>query len=87
MSDIGNYAEQMFLFILSREPRTWGKTVQGILSLKKEYSNEIINQACKRAVAFNVCGYRVIKNICFNGSYNLPIDLPYLIEDNTYEYN
>jgi len=74
MSSLGKYAEQLFFLILERQPRDWGRTVQGILSLSKYYPADVVNMSCKRALAYNVHQYQVIKNICKNGSYNLPLE-------------
>lgn len=85
MADIGPYAEQIFFMILQKHPQDWYRTVQGILSLIRSYSKEIVNLACKRAIAFGVCQYQVIKRICYNGSYNLPVEFNHE-EINDYEY-
>jgi len=74
MSKLGRYAEQLFFLILERQPRDWSRTVQGILSLSRYYTSDIINMSCRRALAYNVHQYGIIKNICHNGSYNLPIE-------------
>ncbi|RLF34667.1 MAG: IS21 family transposase [Thermoplasmata archaeon] len=74
MADIGEYAEQLFLLVIEKQPKYWSRTIQGILSLKKIYSCEIINLACRRALAYGVYQYQTIKNICGNGSYNLPVE-------------
>ncbi len=74
MAEVGNYAEQMFFFIVETEPQFWGRIVQGILSLKRSYPDNVINLACKRALAYNVHQYSIIRNICGNGSYNLPVE-------------
>ncbi|MBU4257517.1 IS21 family transposase [Patescibacteria group bacterium] len=85
MADIGPYTEQIFFMIIEKHPRDWSRTVQGILSLVKSYPKAIIDLACKRAIAFRVYHYRVIRNICHNGSYNLPIEFN-VEEINEYEY-
>lgn len=74
MAEIGEYAEQLFLLAASNQPKHWNKIIQGVLSLKKNYPPEIINLACKRALAYGVYQYQTIKNICRNGSYNLPVE-------------
>ena len=74
MNQLGEDAGQLFLLILKKHPTDWNRTTQGILSLAKSYSKDIVNLSCKRALAFNICSYRVIKTICKNGSYNLPLD-------------
>lgn len=74
MTQIGPYAEQVFFLVLEHHPKDWSRTIQGVLSLLKNYPKEIIESACKRALAFKVYQYQIIKNICNNGSYNLPIE-------------
>lgn len=74
MAEIGEYAEQLFLLIKEKHPQEWSRTVCGVLSLIKEYPKEIVNKSCKRAIAYDVCQYQIIKNICKNGSYNLPME-------------
>jgi transposase len=74
MAEIGQYAEQIFFSVLENNKQTWARPVQGILSLSKKYSSEIINLSCQRALAFGAFEYQLIKNICQNGSYNLPLE-------------
>lgn len=81
MAEVGPYAEQLFFAIVERQPYDWSRTIQGILSLVKDYSKEVVELACKRAIAYGALTYRVIKNICYNGSYNLPIEFDYIRED------
>jgi hypothetical protein len=71
MNEIGIYAGQLFSLILSKHPKDWNRTTQGILSLKKEYQSEVINLACKRALSYEITKYKIIKNICQNGLYQL----------------
>lgn len=81
MAKIGQYTEQIFFLVIERQPKDWMRTVQGILSLTKGYPNDIINLACKRALAFGVHQYQVVKRICYNGSYNLPVEFNNSIEE------
>jgi len=74
MAYIGNYTEQLFFLVIKEHPRDWNRTVQGILSLRKTYPNEVIEAACRRALSFGVTRYSVIRNICHNGSYHLPVE-------------
>jgi transposase len=85
MKDIGEYAQQFFFFVLEKKPGYWKSTIQGVLSLTKTYSPEIINLSCKRALAFQAWQYNTIKNICKNGAYNLPIEQ--YEEEVCYEYS
>ncbi len=74
MAQVGPYTEQMFFAVMGSQPRDWYRTVQGILSLVKNYSKEVVELACKRALAYEALSYQMVKNICFNGSYNLPVE-------------
>lgn len=74
MKNIGSYGERIFFMILQNKPKCWIKIIQGILSLEKKYSKEAVNLSCKRAIAFNVSEYQIIKNICKNEVYKLPVE-------------
>ena len=74
MSSIGKYARQLFFFIKAKCPNYWYRPIQGILSLLKSYPKEVVNLSCKRGLAFGVYQYQIIKKICFNGSYILPLE-------------
>lgn len=84
MAQIGEYAEQVFFRIIDERPNDWSRPVQGILSLIKRYPKEVVNLSCKRALAFGAYQYQTIKNICFNGSYVLPVEFNF--EETEYEY-
>ena len=81
MSNIGKNAEQLFFLILSENKSVWIQSVKGILSLTKHYPAEVLEKACKRALVFNAFTYQIIKNICENGAYNLPVDQNYVREE------
>lgn len=85
MLEIGSYAEQLFFLIVQKRPKDWTRPVYGILSLVKRYPKEIVNLSCKRGLAFGVHQYQIIKNICANGSYVLPVEFT-VSERNNYEY-
>ena len=72
MKEIGTNAEQMFFYIVKTHPCEWNRTVMGILNLKKEYSAEVIDKSCKRALCYGISSYSRIKNICKSGAYNQP---------------
>lgn len=74
MSEIGRWAEQLFFVIVQKQPKDWPRPVQGILSLLKIYPPDVVHLACKRALAYGVHQYSVIRNICANGSFNLPVE-------------
>lgn len=74
MAKIGQYAEQLFFSVLENNKNAWTRPIQGILSLTKRYPAEIVDRSCQRALVFGAYEYQVIKNICQNGSYNLPLE-------------
>ena len=76
MSSIGPYAEKLFLLIVQKESSYWGRTIKGILSLSKEYPVDIVELACKRAYCFGAYQYQVVKRICANNAYMLPLEEP-----------
>ena len=77
LNNIGYDAGALFLLLLDKYPYNWNRIAQGIISLTRTYSKDVVNLACKRALSFNVVEYKIIKNMCQNGSYALPIDANY----------
>lgn len=73
MTSLGKETEILFSLIVKEHPRDWYRVVKGILSLRKKYSDEVINLTCKRAMAFGITHYQKIKKICESGCYHLPI--------------
>ncbi len=74
MEDLGSHAGKYFLYTLERHPSSWSRSIQGILSLRKFHPKQTIDRACERALYYGAEGYRVIKNICENGSHQLPLE-------------
>lgn len=74
MAEIGVFAEQLFFLILEENKTYWPQPVSGILSLTKSYSKDIVELACKRALSYGAWQYHIIKNICQNGAYTLPVE-------------
>ncbi len=74
MAAIGQFAEQIFFAMISTYKNAWSRPVQGVLSLTKSFSSEVINLACQRALAYCAYEYQIIKNICKNGAYHLPVE-------------
>jgi len=82
MLSVGSHADKIFSLILENEPKHWYRITTGILSLRKVFSDNIVDLACKRALGFNITSYSKIRNICQSGSYNLPLEQ---IEEEVYE--
>jgi transposase len=73
MHSLGKETETLFSLIVKAHPQDWYRIVKGVLSLRKKYSDEVINLTCKRAIAFGITHYRKIKEICESGCYQLPL--------------
>lgn len=72
MREIGLHAEQLFFSILKTHPYMWNRTVSGILSLKKQYSSDVVDLSCRRALCYGINSFSGVKNICKSGAYNQP---------------
>lgn len=74
MEEIGEHAAVFFeKFLEAVENKYNYRAIAGILSLKKKYSNELINDACHRAYTYNALRYKTVKNICEKGISALPV--------------
>lgn len=66
MREIGQEALRFFDIYLNSDisNRKYDyRSISGILSLRKKYSNELINAACSRALLFDSISYKTVKNI------------------------
>ena len=50
------------------------RMLAGIVSLRKKYSDEVIDKACSRACHYGSISYRTVKNICEGGFESLPLE-------------
>tara|TARA_B110000046_G_C12985655_1_gene395491 strand:+ start:278 stop:1702 length:1425 start_codon:yes stop_codon:yes gene_type:complete len=73
MRKIGDNSYAFYLEIKDKHKRDWYRAVKGIINLRKTYSDEIIDLACKRALHFGIYSYSRIKKILENNCYNLPL--------------
>ena len=97
MKEIGIHANEFFEnFIQQDNLKKYDyRSISGILSLRKHYSDEVINNACLRAISYNAYSYKIVKKICEKGIIDLPIgtNTTYINQDKTYvsrdlnEYN
>jgi len=70
---------QMIFNLKGRPPRTLCHTVQGALSLVREFGELRVNNICERAVRFNIQSYKQLRSMLINGADRLPIS----VESNT----
>lgn len=75
MSQVGEHTKTLFSLIVKERPNLWYRTVKGILSLRKTYTDQVIELACKRAIYFSITQYLKIKSICESGCYNLELPI------------
>ena len=68
MRKIGDNSYAFYLEIKDKHKRDWYRAVKGIINLRKTYSDEIIDLACKRALHFGIYSYSRIKKILENNS-------------------
>ncbi|MFC1567190.1 IS21 family transposase [bacterium] len=87
MQKIGANAVAFFKVYVGENQINWNRAINGILSLLKTYTPEIIDAACKRALKYDALKYQIVRNICQNGSYNLPIDKMESHEEAIYAHN
>ena len=78
MASIGPSTLKLFEKTVSRQPKYWTRTIKGILSLTKLYSNDVIEKSCTRALAFELAEYQAVKRICKNSAYALPLEEAFL---------
>jgi len=71
-NSFGSFTREFLNEIMIQKPLHWHKQMQGIFSLEKSFSKQIINSACKRALDYNLLSYSIVKNICSNKLYDIP---------------
>lgn len=73
---IGNYVHAAVERVLARSPHPEQgyKTCLGILRLAKQFGDDRLNKACQRAITFDACSYKSIKNILQNNLENAQLD-------------
>lgn len=62
-ADMGEDAHKYFRFLLSQKEPYWFRIARSILGLQKQYGDEAVCAALKRALYYNVCEVVTIKNI------------------------
>lgn len=73
MQKIGDNC-QLFLELLQQErSKDWHRAARGIVALRRSYSDELIDRACKRALHYGIVSYSKIKNMLQNNAVNLPL--------------
>jgi len=74
MKEVGPYCEKFFDKTLDQKPKSSSAIARGVLSLKKLYSDKVIEASCRRALFYGAIEYRVVKSICKSSAYVLPLE-------------
>ncbi|WP_147589586.1 IS21 family transposase [Clostridium paraputrificum] len=86
MEEIGDFVLLFFKTYLNSNLKNRKydyRAISGILSLRKKYSYEEINNACARAINFNAVNYKTVKNILQKGIDTTNIPSKIYINTNT----
>ena len=54
-------------------PKDWYRPAKGIIALRKNYDDKLIEQACKRGLYYGVTSYQQIKSILASNASLLPL--------------
>lgn len=73
MRDIGSNGSLMLEYLEKNNKSSWYRTARGIVSLRKDYSDELIDKSLKRALYYGVTSYKKISDILENHCYDLPL--------------
>ena len=76
MAEIGDHALAFFCAFRNKGKiqKYDYRTISGILSLRKKYKDNVIDQACCRALYYSSVTYGTVKSICDKGLIALPIE-------------
>ncbi len=70
---IGANSALLLTALKASKSRDWYRSARGIINLRKNYSNELIDKACLRALHYGVYSYTQVKNILVSNAINLPL--------------
>lgn len=71
-SNVFMWAETI-LALKGRPPKLLFHTVQGVLSLAKEFDTVRLNAICERALILDIHSYKVLRSMLINGADRLPL--------------
>jgi transposase len=76
MKQIGSYALEFFYAFCRKGliSKYLYHNISGVLALRKNYADSVIDQACRRALYYNSITYGTVKKICERGLIMLPVD-------------
>ena len=68
----GSHTHNFLTQLKQDKPWHWLKIMQGVFNLELQYSAQIVDNACKRALEYQVINYASVRNICKNRLYDIP---------------
>lgn len=76
MKQIGSYALEFFYAFCRKGliSKYLYHNISGVLALRKNYADSVIDQACRRALYYDSITYGTVKKICDRGLIMLPVD-------------
>ena len=66
-ASIGQMVNKYLLELKIKHPYSYHRMINGIFQLAKKYSSKNVDNACKRALDYNLIGYIPVKRICEKG--------------------
>lgn len=76
VASFGQHAVELLAQVEQDPTRNWNHVAKGLIHLAKEYSPDIVNQACARALQYGSLSYASIRQICQQGLYQLDQTMP-----------
>lgn len=73
MAQIGENASKYYEEFLIRTGYGCYRAIRGIIDLARSFGNYAVDKACKRAIAYDAYGYRIIKSICEKQLYEAEV--------------
>jgi transposase len=70
---IGPNVKDFLIQLQESKPFHWHRMITGIMKLKKNYSESIIDLACQRALNYHSISYQSVKKICEDRLYLQPL--------------
>lgn len=85
--DFGANTFEFLKQVKSEKPHQWKRIMAGIFHLQHNYSKEIVDKACLRALDYKVINYLSVKNICKNNLYDKTTESFVVISSNGYAHS
>lgn len=83
---MGTHTHDFLQKLKEQKPFQWYRIMQGIFNLEHKYTANIVDFACKRAIAYNALSYQSVHNICKNKLYENPKESLAVIKSNGFAH-